>query len=244
MAMTTLRTASNALGFYAARRAASASAAAAWLLPAFDMAVNAFLLFRVASMIGFDRVVEELWSPSTYVGSFGASDEARHMRLETAWYLGASLSHLHALLLQDSSASSNDQTMLVHHAIALALTRLCLATGHPRMGVLMFLFMTPSNVLLHLAKALHKLGFALPAKAAFACFAAVFFALRLVAFPAVYVAAVATVGARVMPADLTAAYLPLMLSIVALQLKWTPPIVRVLLLRPGEAATTRAPRDP
>jgi TLC domain len=103
-----------------------------------------------------------------------------YLVFEAAWYVAGLLN----AQLWDGGIEA---AMAVHHVIAVALIQACLLENVTRIGAALLPFMLISNPLLHAARALHR-GGAPPwlKRAALSAFALVFFASRVLAFPALY----------------------------------------------------------
>lgn len=134
-----------------------------------------------------------------------------------------------ANLLHDAASGAvlGGPVMLAHHAASIALTSLALAKDVTCLGINVMPYMALTNPLQHATKALHA---AAPgsraASAAFAAFAASFAALRVVAFPALFVRPFALEAPRLMPEGHRAA-LALLLVLYAMQLHWARKMARI-----------------
>jgi hypothetical protein len=225
----TTETCAYVAGFLAARAATAATLRgrdARLTTAVFDAMGSAFLLVRIACLVPF--LSSAASDPSSY-----ADDATRvpafdsHMRLETAWYLAAGI-----CMLADAGAALS-VSMLLHHVLAVALVQLSLAHNLTRLGMALLPYLAASNPLLHVAKALRAANCDRASRIAFAAFAVVFAAGRMVAFPIAYVPAVVANGAIHWLPERAALYyatISLCGALCVLQAFWFRRIVAVLLL--------------
>jgi hypothetical protein len=196
----------------------------------FDAVGSLFIAYRISRLVSFSTAAAMIADPSSYSTNIRVPEFDAHMRIEVAWYLATGI----AMFVCGRDVGDRTQTsvsMLLHHAVAIALLQLSLAHNLTRLGMAMLPFLAASNPLLHLAKAFRAVEMRRASRVAFAAFAVVFTAGRIVAFPAVYIRIVATNGAiHWLPerASMYYAILGLCGVLYALQVFWFRRIVALL----------------
>jgi len=150
-----------------------------------------------------------------------------YYRLELAWYCHLLLKPVLRYGLRDGG------DMMAHHAASLALLLAAVGLNLTRMGLLVLTLFGLSNPLLHAAKLANQLDLRVKV-GAFAAFAAVFLATRVLLVPPVVLIPAAVGSWRAVPyamRDFLPAYVAinaLLAALYALQLVWMRAIMRVL----------------